>query len=71
MHPYSVQTNVNIYLAPPSHPPRRKSLAFLLLLITALATVAVFVLLISRLGREIKANTLQIGGEFKILYVWL
>ena len=61
----------NLYLAPPSHPPRRKSMVFFLLITVDLAAFAVFVLCISRLGREMRGGdlTVQTGGWFKVLYV--
>ena len=61
----------NLYLAPPSQPPRRKSVVFLLLITVDLAAFAVFVLCISRLGKEMRGGdlTVQTGGWFKVLYV--
>ncbi|RPB27600.1 hypothetical protein L211DRAFT_557993 [Terfezia boudieri ATCC MYA-4762] len=58
----------NLYLAPPSHPPRRKSLVFLLLITVELAAFAVFVLCISRLGKEMRGGDITVGW-FKVLYV--
>ena len=58
----------NLYLTPPSHPPRRKSPVFYLLFAVDLAVVTIFVLSISRLGKEIRQEQLQTGGWFKILY---
>jgi len=61
----------NLFLAPPSHPPRRKSMVFFLLVTVDLATFAVFVLCISRLGKEMRGGdlTARTGGWFKVLYV--
>ena len=61
----------NLYLAPPTHPPRRKSPVFFLLVTVVLATGAVFVLCISRLGKELQEVDVQKKGWFKLLYVVL
>jgi len=59
----------SLYLAPPSHPPRRKSIVFFLLITVDLAAFTVFVLCISRLGKEIRGGELMVPrGWFKILY---
>lgn len=61
----------NLYLAPPSHPPRRKSVAFFLLIAVDLAAFAVFVLCISRLGKELREGDLAVraGGYFMIFSI--
>ncbi|KAF8428368.1 hypothetical protein EV426DRAFT_339934 [Tirmania nivea] len=61
----------NLYLAPPSHPPRRKSIVFFLLIIVDLAAFAVFVLCISRLGKEVREGelTVRTGGWFKVFSI--
>lgn len=58
----------NLYLAPPSHPPRRKSLVFLLLITVELAAFAVFVLCISRLGKEMRGGDITVGW-FKVFSI--
>ncbi|KAF8472661.1 hypothetical protein BDZ91DRAFT_715538 [Kalaharituber pfeilii] len=65
-HPY---VESNLYLSPPTHPPRRKSPVFYLLALTDIATLTVFILCIARLARELHIGIFEHGGWFKLFSI--